>query len=61
MVIEAIGLDVESRFPDQAAELMAWVQKIDDVEILRAALRALKKIATATEFRDLLLAGRFEE
>ena|ERR1019366_8427900 len=57
MVIEAIGLDVELKFPDEAAEIMKRVAAIEDVNALRAALKAIKTIQTADEFCAVLARG----
>lgn len=53
-LVEAIAMDVELKFPDQTAEIMKRVQELDDVDALRAALKAIKTAKTADEFRAAL-------
>ncbi len=57
MLVEAIGIDVEWKFPEQAGEIMKLVQALDDVDALRASLKAVKTIQTADEFREVLARG----
>jgi hypothetical protein len=50
-LIESIELDVESKFPEQASEIMKCIHAIEDVEKLGAAMRAIKTAKTPDEFR----------
>lgn len=53
-LMEAIALDVDIKFPDQAADIMKLVQTLASVDALRSALKAVKTAATAEAFRNVL-------
>jgi len=50
MLIEAIGLDAEYRFPDDSAKIIDSVRQVSDIDALRRALRAIKTAHTSNEF-----------
>jgi hypothetical protein len=57
MLTEAIGIDVETKFPHEADAIMEQVRNIGDNDVLYAAFKAIKRIESPDAFRALLAGG----
>ena len=53
-LLEALGPVVKSKFPRDAAQIMKLARGIDDIDTLRAALKAIKTAETPDELRAVL-------